>query len=215
LVCARIVAGASTSLNIPSLRIEAGSVTMIEGPANSENNLLLRVLGLLEAPDAGEIVFEGQSTAGWTEEQRAELRARRCGYVFASPFLLSKFTVLENIAMPLFKTSNMDVNEVKDRTEDVLDFAGLQKLATTRDIPLAVQQRVALARALAPRPAAVFVEDFAPAQDEAGGFRDLLHQSAERYGLAVVASVLAESAPRVGERRLRLSGGRVASEVMP
>ena len=211
--CARSVAGVSSTVDIPSLRIDRESVTMLAGPPGCGKNLLLRVLGLLETPDAGEVLFEGKATSGWNEEARSQARARRCGYVFAAPFLLPEFTVIENIAMPLFKVCEMTVEEARDRAEELLEFAGLQKVATIREISPGTQQYVALARALAARPAALFVEDFAPEQDEARRLRDLLHLAAERYGVAVVCSVPADFPARDGERRLELNEGRLASEV--
>jgi ABC-type lipoprotein export system ATPase subunit len=215
LVCARVVAGSPANVEIPALSIERGSVTMLAGPPGCGKNLLLRVLGLLETPDSGEVWFEGQATANLSEETRSQLRTRRCGYVFASPFLLPEFTVIENIAMPLFKICDMETEEARDRSEEMLDFAGLQKVATSRDLPPAVQRRVALARALAARPGALFVEDLPLSEEDAEGFRELLHRAAERFGVAVVSAIRPEGSEREGERRVQLSAGRLASEVTP
>src|SRR5687768_11115931 len=63
------------------------------------NDLLLRLLGLLEVPDSGEVWFGGNDTAALDEPGRAALRARSFGYIFAAPFLLPAFTVVENLAM--------------------------------------------------------------------------------------------------------------------
>ncbi len=213
LVCARVVAGLSNTIEIPALSIASGSVTMLAGPVGCGKNLLLRVLGLLEAPDKGEVTFEGKPTARLREEERGQLRSRRCGYVFDSPFLLSAFTVIENIAMPLFKVCSMEPDEARDRTEEMLNFTGLQHVATIRDVSLAIQERVALARALASHPAALFVENLALGDPEAEAFRDLLSAAAEKFNVAVVASTVSAGAPRHAERHLHLSEGRLAPEL--
>jgi predicted ABC-type transport system involved in lysophospholipase L1 biosynthesis ATPase subunit len=213
LLCARVVAGSRVDLDIPFLSIPGNSVTIVAGPAGCGKNLLLRVLGLLEAPDGGEVQFEAARVTLLTEGARADLRARRCGYVFASPFLLPEFTVIENIAMPLFKVCEMGLEQARARAEELLDFAGLQDVATSRDLPAMTQLRVALARALAPYPAAIFVEDLALLCEGADEFRNLLHAAAERYGVAVIASATRDGVARQGERWLELIAGRLASEV--
>jgi ABC-type lipoprotein export system ATPase subunit len=213
LACARVISGVATRLEIPALSIDAGCVTLLAGPAGCGKNLLLRVLGLLEAADAGEVWFEGEPTSAMNEGARSELRNRRCGYVFSSPFLLPEFTVIENIAMPLFKICEMEPAEARDRAEEMLNFAGLQEVATTRDISPATQQRVALARALANKPAAIFIESFEGSEAGAGAFRELLHVAAERYGIAVVASMVPECVAQHGERCVQLTDGRLVPEL--
>src|SRR5688500_7758933 len=109
---------APTRIEVPSLAMHRGGVTLLAGEVGCGKNLLLRLLGLLEAPDSGEVWFEGNPTARMTDDARASLRTRKCGYVFASPFLLSAFTVLENIAMPIFKVCQLNPEEARDRTEE-------------------------------------------------------------------------------------------------
>jgi lipoprotein-releasing system ATP-binding protein len=213
LVCRRFVADRPVTIEIPNLRVEAGTVTLLTGPVGCGKNLLLRVLGLLETPDAGEVWFEGQAVSKMTDETRTRVRSLRCGYVFASPFLLPEFTVIENIAMPLFKICEMEPEEARDRSEEVLNFAGLQEVATTRDVSPAIQQRVALARALASRPAALFIENLELSEADATGFRELLHRAAGDYGVAVVSSIVPECSAWEGERRVQLVEGRLVSEV--
>lgn len=215
--CLRVEEDVETSVEIAALSVERGSVTVLAGEAGSGKNLLLRLLGLLERPDAGEIIFEGQPTAQMTDDARATLRSRRCGYVFAAPFLLPSFTVLENIAMPIFKTCQLTPEEARDRTEEVLEFTGLQEVATSYDVPVSLQYRASLARALASQPAVIFVEnlDAVIAQDAAGGIGELLHSAAQQYGVAVVASAPLDGVRLPGERRIEIADGRLTQEVAP
>lgn len=216
-VCARAQAGAQIAIDIPALTIERGTVTMLSGATGCGKNLLLRVLGLLENPDAGEVWFEGQPTSKLSDESRTELRSKRCGFVFASPFLLPGFSVIENIAMPLFKVCELEPAQARERADEVLNFTGLQDIATGSPSTVEQEHRVALARALAGSPAVVFVEDLdtlMPAK-ELGTFRELLHAAAERFGVAVVCSAAEVCEPRPGDRRVGLAKGRLATELMP
>lgn len=215
LACARDLHGRRAVLEIPELSVCAGTVTLLTGTSDSGKDLLLRVLGLLEVPDAGEVIFEGAATSKLSEEARAQLRDRRCGYVFESPFLLPGFSVIENIAMPLFKVCQMEPDEARTRADEVLDFAGLQHVATATDVPAALQHRVALARALAGRPAVVFVEHLDALIGGGTGeeFRALLQRAAKELGVAVVASCGIEQGAQ-GARRVHLNAGRLAPELM-
>jgi lipoprotein-releasing system ATP-binding protein len=216
-VCARSLAGAQTAIEIPALTIERGTVTILSGPLGCGKNLLLRVLGLLESPDSGEVWFEEAATSKLTEEARTALRSKRCGFVFSSPFLLPGFSVIENIAMPLFKVCELEPAQAKERAEEVLNFTGLQEIATGTPETSSQEHRVALARALAGKPAAIFVEDLDGLMppDDLGAFRDLLHAAAERFDLAVVCTATTASVPRVGERHVGLTAGRLSTELAP
>lgn len=215
LSCARDQDGWHQTLSVPALAVEPATVTLLTGGARSGKDLLLRLLGLLEVPEGGDIDFEGQSSKSLTESARSSLRNQRCGYVFASPFLLPSLTVIENIAMPLFKICRLAPAESCARAEEVLAFVGLQPTAALGKVPLALQRRVALARALATRPAALFVEnlDALVPEEEPGMFRRLLHRAAQHYLVGVVASASPLCPALAGERRIELSGGRMLSEI--
>lgn len=198
-----------------SLVVEAGTVTLLVGEAGCGKNLLLRLLGLLETPDAGEVIFAAQPTAQLTDDARIELRTGACGYIFSSPFLLSAFSALENIAMPIFKISQLSPDAVRQRTEELLTFTGLTDFAESKDLPPALQKRVALARGLANEPVVLIVENLDEMIAGDPDFRELLHAAAERFGVAVIATALPACAQHIGERRIEVAGGRVACDVTP
>src|SRR5688572_6865236 len=83
----------------------AGRFHLLRGPAGCGKNLILRWLGLLQPTEDGDVFVEGSATRELSEETRADLRTQRFGFVFTAPFLLNTFTVIENVAMPLFKVS--------------------------------------------------------------------------------------------------------------
>jgi ABC-type lipoprotein export system ATPase subunit len=159
--CRRALSSESPSeVDIASFAQARGGFTAVIGPGGCGKNLFLRLAGLLESPDEGAIYFEGEPVCGMTDEERAQARASRCGYVFHEPFLLPGLTVAENVAMPLLKTAMMEAEAAAERTVTALETVGLEGVSRREVTELGEldQLRVALARALAPRPKLLIVE---------------------------------------------------------
>ncbi len=192
------------------------SFHLLRGDAESGKNGLLRLLGLLERPEHGEVLLHGVPTSALDEIAHTALRARECGFVFAAPFLLGGFTVIENVAMPLFKVSQVGPEAARRRTVAVLEFVGLAEAmeAPVAELPPDAQRRVSLARALVNEPAAVFVEDLDSGLDPAplGEFTTLLRRACERYDLAVIASASADCPRQAHDRVLDLVAGTIRSD---
>ena len=91
--CSRVLGGATERLDAVTLGFEPASLHLVFGGPGSGRNLLLRLLGLLERPDSGEIVITGESTRDWTDAQCAAFRSRYFGFVFEAPLLLPSFNV--------------------------------------------------------------------------------------------------------------------------
>lgn len=193
-----------------------GSFHLLRGDAESGKNVLLRLLGLLERPDRGEVLLHGVSTGDLDENAHTALRARECGFVFAAPFLLAGFTVIENVAMPLFKVSQVGPEAARRRTVAVLEFVGLAELmeAPVAELPPDAQRRVSLARALVNEPAAIFVEDLDGGLDASAlsEFTTLLRRACERYDLAVIASASTACPVQAHDRVLELVAGTIRSD---
>jgi len=204
-----------------NLAFARGSVSLLMGAEESGHELLLRVIGLLEAPDGGEMLLAGAPVHGLREEERVALRDRRIGFVFAAPFLLPAFTPIENVAMPLFKISDAGTSEAQHRGEELLDFVGLHELvqAPCSGLGLLDQHRVSLARALVNEPALLLIEklDAALAGEELRVFAALARQAAARFGVAVIATVSPTFAAEPAERVIEFTDGSVQrdSELLP
>ncbi len=194
-----------------------GGFHVLRGAASSGHELLLRVLGLLESPERGEVWVEGAATRGLSDDARLRLRERRLGFVFAGPFLLPAFSVIENIAMPLFKVSAVEPAEARQRSEALLDFAGLLdvKEDACADLPPLDQHRVSFARALVNEPAAVLVEglDTALHGAELRTFANLLRHAAAHFQIAIVATVSPDFVPDPEDAVLEIVEGAVAGRV--
>lgn len=202
-----------------SLVIEAGRFTLLSGDADSGAGALLRVLGLLERADAGEVWFAGQATSMLDDAERLDMRNRLFGYMFAEPFLLDSFTVAENVAMPLFKIACLDIEQARARTAEVLSFAGLAGCADEAvvDLPPADHHKVSLARALAIAPRVVIAEDVGLHLEEADlrGFAELLRAAPDRLGIAVIATSRAGAELFGADRQIRLERGVIAADSQP
>ena len=216
--CTRTETGISSAVHDVCVELRPATVTLFTGDPGCGKNLILRILGLLETPDRGEVIFDGDRVSEMAPEQVLDLRAAACGYLFAPPFLLPGFTVLENIAMPLFKVLEMRPIDAQERTEKLLDFVGLTPFSTVKIEQLSpgIQLRVGLARALGSLPPLVIVEepDRVLHGAELDSFRKLLAGAASEYGCAIAVSTGAEMPSFQGERRIECVGGRIVCDVM-
>lgn len=199
-----------------SVDFAPGRFHLLTGPTIAETGALLRVLGLLDLPESGEVLVEDRATAGLDEEARAVLRAQRFGFVFAAPFLLTSFTVIENVAMPLFKISRVEPDEARRRTGRLLEFAALGGAAEARieELTPGAQYHVALARGLANEPGVLFVEnlDGALAGQELAGFAALLRRVPAELGTTVIATASPAFATEKSDRVLSISRGRIVRD---
>jgi lipoprotein-releasing system ATP-binding protein len=195
------------------LSIESHTLTLIRGPEGCGKNLLLRLLGLLETPDRGEVFFRGKPTSTLPEHARADLCNRQFGFVFTTPFLLPAFTVMENIAMPLFKVSEVEPAEARSRIEELLRFVGLEGLDQEPVSGLSIldQYRVSLARALANRPSAIFLENMDDGLKGAdlGRFAALVEHAVLTLGVTALGTATGRPETTLPDREIELEDGRV------
>jgi putative ABC transport system ATP-binding protein len=147
------------ALNELSLGIEQGSVTVVTGPSGSGKTTLLALLGALERPTSGRIVFDGQELTNCSDVELARAR-RRMGFVFQDFSLIPNLSALENITYPLIPRK-VPYPERCRRACDLLARFGMEaKLAArARELSGGEQQRVAIARALAGRPEVVLADE--------------------------------------------------------
>jgi lipoprotein-releasing system ATP-binding protein len=199
-----------------SMGFAPGRLHLLVSDPVGECHALLRVLGLLDLPETGEILVEGRETRGLDEEALAGLRAQRFGFVFRAPFLLASFSVIENVAMPLFKVSQVGPEEARRRTERLLAFTGMAEAAEAAigDLTLGAQFHVALARGLVNEPSVLLVEeiDGALAGEELELFATLLRRVPAELGTTVIATASPAFARKKEDRVIELVRGEIASD---
>jgi ABC-type lipoprotein export system ATPase subunit len=218
---ARALAGRNGAalLQLEHATFARGAFHVLIGATDSGHELLLRLLGLLEPPVRGEILLDGEALPTLDADACLKVRERRLGYVFSSPFLLSAFSVIENVAMPLFKVSSLEIDDARERSDIVMGFAGLCELSQTpcSELPAFAQHRVSLARALVNHPAVLFVEslDATLADEDLRLFSILLRQAAIQFDVAVIASASPDFATDPADRVFHVAGGTVSCPPQP
>ena len=160
------------------------------GPSGSGKSTLLNLLGLLDAPTAGDLLLLGQSTRALDDAARTALRARSIGFVFQFHHLIPAFTALENVMMPLLVTQGRPSADTIARARALLTQVGLEELADRKPQELSggQQQRVAIARALVTRPALLLADEPTGNLDTrtAAGVFELFRRFNREYGCAVL-----------------------------
>jgi lipoprotein-releasing system ATP-binding protein len=133
----------------------------ITGPSGSGKSSLLYLLGLLDLPTEGDVLIDGRSTAAMTEDERAQVRLARLGFVFQFHFLLPEFSITENVALPMRALRRLSPGAIVKRAEELLDSLGLgDHLRKTPDqLSGGQRQRVAVARALANDPPVILADE--------------------------------------------------------
>ncbi len=143
-----------------NLSIARGETVALLGPSGCGKTTLLQIAGLLENPDAGDVIINGQKIMGTTDGLRTQLRRTQIGFIYQFHHLLSDFTALENILLPQY-IAGVGKTEAKSRAFSLLESVGLEKRATHYPGQMSggEQQRVAIARALANRPALLLADE--------------------------------------------------------
>jgi putative ABC transport system ATP-binding protein len=153
--------GPVTALRSVSIQIAQGEYVAITGPSGCGKSTLLHLLGCVDSPTAGSLIFEGHDASRLTESERSRIRLTRVGFVFQRFFLLPMLDAWENVELPQAERG-VPLSERRDRTRDLLDYVGLLDRAGE-------MQRVAIARALANRPALLLADEPTGELDEDTG----------------------------------------------
>jgi putative ABC transport system ATP-binding protein len=143
-----------------SLDVEAGALVALVGPSGSGKSTLLNVCGLIDAPDEGSYVFDGEETRDLRAGDLTRLRRERIGFVFQGFNLVPVLTASENVEVPLL-IAGVPRGERKRRVREALEAVGLSGEAGRRPDRLSggQRQRVAIARALVKRPRLVLADE--------------------------------------------------------
>ncbi|MFN9092166.1 MAG: ABC transporter ATP-binding protein [Alphaproteobacteria bacterium] len=203
-----------TALDAVSLSIARGESIAIIGPSGSGKSTLMNLLGGLDRPSAGRYRFEGEEVARFTDDQLAEFRNRRIGFVFQSFQLLPRLTALQNVELPMIY-GGQPPRIRRDRAAELLERVGLGSRMGHRPNQLSggQQQRVAIARSLANQPDLLLADEPTGALDSATGTEVLaLFQQLNAEGLTVVLVTHDRGVAEAARRRIAFRDGRVTED---
>ena len=143
------------------LDFQKGEFVAILGPSGSGKSTLMHILGFMDTPSEGSIVFDGQEVAKLEPDLRAWYRSNRVGFVFQSFNLLPRLTVLENVALPLLYRENSDPAANAAAAAVALERVGMSHRLDHRPSQLSggERQRVAIARAIVGSPSIIFADE--------------------------------------------------------
>ncbi|MDX2127896.1 MAG: ABC transporter ATP-binding protein [Chloroherpetonaceae bacterium] len=150
----------TTALRSINLQVKEGEFVAIMGPSGCGKSTLLNILGLLDNPNDGEFIFDGENVAGYSESQRAVLRKHKIGFVFQSFNLIDELTVFENVELPLLY-QGVSSGDRKWRVDKAL--AQMNIMPRRNHFPQQLsggqQQRAAIARAVVGNPKFILADE--------------------------------------------------------
>jgi lipoprotein-releasing system ATP-binding protein len=208
-----------TLIDDVSLTIDHGEFVCVMGPSGSGKSSLLYLLGLLDVPTSGRILLDGEDTSRYQEDELANRRLEKLGFVFQFHFLLAEFTVLDNIVLPMRRLGRLDEEAQRARGRELLERLGVGDQAAKRPSQLSggQRQRVAIARALANDPLVVLADEPTGNLDSAAAVnvRQILRSLTHELGKTVVAVTHDGAFAAAADRRIGLVDGRIQAGWQP
>ncbi|QIK96571.1 ABC transporter ATP-binding protein [Sphingomonas sp. HDW15A] len=198
-----------------NLAVKRGRFVTVIGPSGCGKSSLLYLLGLLDRPTEGALIFDGVDASGLSAEERARLRLEKIGFVFQFHFLLPEFTARENVMIPIRRLGRLTDRHGRERAMEVLESVGLSDQAekTPDKMSGGQRQRVAIARALANDPVLLLGDEPTGNLDSVNSERvvNLFRTFAHDQGRAVICVTHDQSISAAADRRIHMLDGRIVS----
>jgi len=194
------------------LHIKESEVVSIVGSSGAGKTTLLTILGTLDRPSSGEILFSGTNITSLNEKKLAAFRNQHIGFVFQFHHLLPEFTAIENVCIPAFinKTSK---KAAEQRALELLDLLGLKERASHKPSELSggEQQRVAVARALINNPKVIFADEPSGNLDSenAENLHQLFFKLRDELKQTIAVVTHNETLANMADRKLVMKDGQI------
>ena len=207
---------------VPALRgvsfeVREGEFLAVLGPSGSGKSTLLHLIGCLDRPDEGKIIVDGADVLKLSDEELAELRLRKIGFVFQFFNLLPRLTAIKNVELPLI-IAGVPEKEARERAKEMLRLVGLEARVSHRPIELSggEQQRVAIARALINNPKIVLADEPTGNLDTKSGWEivQLMKRLNEERGQTFIVVTHDPHIAETADRILYLKDGLIEGEKM-
>lgn len=196
-----------------SMEINAGERVAIIGPSGSGKTTLLNLIGTLDRPDSGKMVFDGQDLSAMNDNQLAQFRNRKIGFVFQMHHLLPQLSLWENVLLPTLTDPELQGKETEERAKRLIERVGLSGVVSQKPSELSGGecQRTAVVRALINRPALLLADEPTGALDQksSGNLIDLLIELNKEEGVALVVVTHSLDVAKKMDRIYRLDNGKL------
>ncbi len=204
------------ALNDVSLTIKQHEFVSIIGPSGSGKSTLMNMIGCLDVPSKGEYYLDGVEVSKLNDEQLADIRNHKIGFIFQGFNLLQKLTALENVELPLIY-QGLHTKERYDKSVEALKLVGLEDRALHRPTELSggQQQRVAIARALVGNPPMILADEPTGNLDSKSG-KEIMRMLKElhKQGNTIVLITHDNDIAMQAERVIRLQDGEIIEDRM-
>lgn len=207
-------AGETIALNDVSFSIKKGEFVAIMGPSGSGKSTLMHLLGCLDTPTSGTYILDGENVENLTQDELADIRNKKIGFIFQAFNLLPRTTVLQNVMLPM-RYAGIPEEERKKRAIQYLQMVGLGERLnhTSNQISGGQQQRVAIARGLTMDPALLLADEptgniaSAQAEEVMAIFQDI-----NEKGHTVVMITHEPDIARHAKRIITIRDGKIVSD---
>jgi lipoprotein-releasing system ATP-binding protein len=195
-----------------SLKVDNGEVISITGPSGAGKTTLLQIMGSLDRPDGGRVLYNGQDITRMGEKELSAFRNKHIGFVFQFHQLLPEFTALENIMIPMLIAGN-GMKQASARAKELLEMLGLADRAQHKPSELSggEKQRIAVARALANQPDVILADEPSGSLDTKNKeeLHKLFFNLRDKLGQTFVIVTHDESLAAMTDRTIHLLDGMV------
>lgn len=196
-----------------SLQVERGEFVSILGASGSGKSTLMNIIGCMDTLDTGRYTIDGISVEQSDPDVLATIRNEKIGFIFQKYHLIPKYSVLQNVMMPLL-IRGTDRKSAQEKAEEILEMVGLEqrKIHKPNELSGGQQQRVAIARALITHPAVLLADEPTGALDSQTGREILdLFRALNRQGNTIIQITHDSNVAKVGNRILTLRDGVLSS----
>lgn len=198
------------------LHIERGSFASLIGASGSGKSTLLHVLGALDRPTGGDVIFDNMNLKDLSDDELSDFRNLEVGFIFQFHYLLPEFSVLENVLIPDLIHSDTELPEVRKRAIELLDYVGVGAIIDKNagNISGGEQQRTAIARALINQPQLILADEPTGNLDSVNSDKvlELLRKINRELGTTILLVTHDRSLADKTDRIIELKDGKVIGD---